>query len=268
MYAGTTFRDNSGNIVGVHQRIDKVARHSLKGHLKNGFPTTKHILHFEGQNGPDGIKSKSPSKDEPWHFIDPHNPKDRALVQMITDHSVNLTHALKHHDDERAAFEAAWLAHTIVDGLTPAHHYPLADKIEELWGKPHHERTTRRDKVMAHGKTRAATVRNNWQYWGTGGIFAAHLLFEWGVAATIATMPLKKELHTAEKERVLKLGIESIFLEALYDIDSLHLYEEFGRKGWNHHLASHTRKILVPRIIQTVALAWYAAAVAAEEAEK
>ena len=99
-------------------------------------PTTREILHFEGNNGPDGIKRKSPSVDEPWHYIDPANPNDRALAGMINDHYVNLVQALRDANRVRAAFEAAWMAHAITDGLTPAHHYPLSDKIEELWGKP------------------------------------------------------------------------------------------------------------------------------------
>lgn len=54
------------------------------------------ILHFEGNNGPDGIKRKSPSQDEPWHFIDPTRADDRELIDMILDHHHNLVDALRH----------------------------------------------------------------------------------------------------------------------------------------------------------------------------
>src|SRR6478752_7324043 len=137
MYSGTTFRTKSGRVMGVHQRIDRVAHRHIKRLVRHEemFPTTLEVLHFEGLNGPDGIKRKSPAKDEPWHYIDPADPTDRAIVGMINDHIFNLSEALKEKNDARASFEAAWLAHAIVDGLTPAHHYPLEEKLEELRGE-------------------------------------------------------------------------------------------------------------------------------------
>ncbi len=76
MYAGTTLRTKSGRLGGTHQQIDRLARKRLAEIAPNyWFPDIKQILHFEGKNGPDGIKRKSPGVDEPWHFIDPHNPQ-------------------------------------------------------------------------------------------------------------------------------------------------------------------------------------------------
>jgi hypothetical protein len=263
MYAGTTFRRDSGRIVGVHQRIDRVSRRLLKKMLPSGviFPSIRQILHFEGMNGPDGIKRKSPSKDEPWHYIDPAKLDDRGLIIHINDHMFNLTNALKSRNEQRAAFEAAWLAHSIVDGLTPAHHYPLNDKIEELWGVPHTERLTKRDKTIIKGINRRDTLSKNWQYWGFGGVFSAHLAFELGVASTIAGIrfndsgPSVLDIRRLEKE-----GFESIFLASLHKIYNLKMYDEFGEKGWTRRLANQTRKTLVPEIIKIVCLAWYNAA--------
>ena len=105
---------------------------------------------------------------------------------MIAGHIFNLRQALRANNTQRAAFEAAWLAHAVVDGLTPAHHYPLDDKIEELWGKPHDERLTIKDKNFIKGTSRRDTFAKNWEYWGAGGVFTAHFMFEWGVASVIA----------------------------------------------------------------------------------
>ena len=167
MYSGTTFRDQSGHLVGVHQRIDQLARRDLGQMCSHHvailhFPSSRDILHFEGNNGPDGIKRKSPSVDEPWHYIDPTKPDDRDLVVMILDHHYNLVQALRQNNTVRAAFEAAWMSHAIVDGLTPAHHYPLSDKIEELWGRPKEERLTVLDKNFIHGTTGLDTINKNW----------------------------------------------------------------------------------------------------------
>lgn len=263
MYAGTTFRRDSGRIVGVHQKIDRVARRHLKKVVPEGviFPTIREILHFEGINGPDGIKRKSPSKDEPWHYIDPSKSDDRQLITIINDHMANLTAALGSHNQERASFEAAWLAHAIVDGLTPAHHYPLNDKIEELWGKPHTERLTKKDKTIIKGINRRDTLSKNWQYWGVGGVFSAHLAFELGIASTIAPLrfndayPSRLDIRRVEQD-----GFEAIFLTAMHKIYDLHLFDEFGEKGWTRRLANQSRKVLIPQIIKTVCLAWYSAA--------
>jgi hypothetical protein len=268
MWSGTTFRNSSGTIVGVHQKIDRIARRHVKKHIPAGivFPSSKQILHFEGNNGPDGIKRKSPSKDEPWHYIDPTKPSDKVLIGLINDHVHNLTVALAETNEERAAYEAAWLAHAVVDGLTPAHHFPLAEKIEELWGKPHHERTTVRDKTMIKGANRRDTIAKNWEYWGVGGVFSAHVAFEWGVAAAIAPMKFRDiGLTSARLKDVEKRGFEAVFMDMVHTIYDMNLYETYQQTGWTRALADKTRRTLVPRIARTVALGWYYAAMQAGE---
>lgn len=268
MYAGTTFRKDSGRIVGVHQKIDRVARRHLAKHITQSvpFPHISNILHFEGKNGPDGIKRKSPSKDEPWHYIDPTKPNDRALIEMIHDHLYNLTESLVHDNYERASFEAAWVAHAIVDGLTPAHHYPLSDKIEQLWGKAHHERTTIMDKNIIKGINRRDTFSKNWEYWGSGGVFTAHVAFEMGVASTIAPYSFTESNPNGNDIiRLRQEGFEALFIESVHKIFAMKMYDEFALKGWTRQLANKTKKILVPEIIKIVTLAWYDAAYAAEK---
>lgn len=266
MYAGTTFRRDSGRIIGVHQKIDRVARRQLKKIIPHTafFPTISQILHFEGINGPDGIKRKSPSKDEPWHYIDPTKPDDTGLIVIINNHMANLTKALKDKDEHRAAFEAAWLAHAIVDGLTPAHHYPLSDKIEELWGRPHTERLNKREKTIIKGINARDTLSKNWQYWGIGGVFSAHLAFELGVASTIATQrfsdsyPSKRDIELLGRD-----GFEARFMYSMHKIYQLGMFDEFGASGWTRRLATQTLKVLIPEIITVVCLAWYNAAMTA-----
>lgn len=262
MYAGTTLHNKSGNVVGVHQRIDRVAKRHLIRHIGTHafFPSIKTILYFEGKNGPDGIKSKSPSVDEPWHFISPTAKSDDALITVITDHMHNLTEALQKKDEHRAGFEAAWLSHAIVDGLTPAHQFPLAEKIEELWGKPHSERDSKRDKVMIKGRNHRDTLSKNWKYWGARGIFSAHVGYEMGVASAIAVGSFKNiDIDESDMERIKEEGYVSFFLESLRYIDTLGTYQEFMKTGWSTYLGHVTRRRLAPLIMKNVTLAWYAA---------
>ncbi|MFZ1249875.1 MAG: hypothetical protein WAR37_00270 [Candidatus Microsaccharimonas sp.] len=262
MYSGTTFRHQSGNVVGVHQRIDRVAKRHLI-HLigtHRFFPSIKTILHFEGKNGPDGIKSKSPSQDEPWHYINPEAGADDPLITIIKDHLFNLSLALREQDEVRAGFEAAWLSHAIVDGLTPAHHYPLAEKIEELWGKPHTERMTTVDKILIKGNNKRDMLSKNWQYWGSGGVFTAHFLYEWGVASSIAVGKFKKiGLRDKDIKRIEQEGYIPYFLKSVKLVDELNTYQEFVKTGWSAYLGAITRRRLAPILMRNVTLAWYAA---------
>lgn len=263
MYSGTTFRRSSGNVLGAHQKIDRLARLYIKNSLSKDihFPTVKEILHFEGNNGPDGIKRKSPARDEPWHYFDPTDPTDISLIGMIEDHIYNLAHAMASDNRERAAFEAAWLAHAIVDGLTPAHHYHLSEKIEELWGYPKEMRQSIRDKNIIRGKSRRDTLAKNWQYWGAKGVFTTHFMFEFGFATTIAPLQvINGKPNKDELIRVQSSGVIPFFREAALKIHAMRMYEQFHRSGWTPKLAKQTKQHLAPLIIKTVALSWYYAA--------
>jgi len=258
--------------MGAHQRIDRIARRHLTRVLprKAFFPSVSQILRFEGRDGPDGIKRKSPAKDEPWHYIDPADPDDKQLVDLINDHTVNLEKALGQRDEVRAAFEAAWLAHAIVDGLTPAHHYPLEEKLEQLRGGEGLEtRTSIKDKLVLPGETRRHQLRNNWEFWGAKGVMTTHALFEFGFATTLAPLKLETAIPTQnELVRAKQEGIEPLFLEALQSVHSLKMYETFHKKGWTRSLARQTRRELAPTITRTVVLAWYSASLRAEKKQR
>ncbi len=261
MYAGTTMNGQSGNIVGAHQRIDRIARKHLVVMIPETtyFPSIKEILYFEGNNGPDGVKRKSPSIDEPWHFIDPSKDGDVSIVTMIMNHIENLSAALRDDNRERAAFEAAWLSHAVVDGLTPAHHFPLADKIEELFGKPHHERDGFRDKNIIKGINRRDTLSKNWEYWGSRGIFSSHFMFEWGVAATMVGKRYRSTVTEQDRADVALRGYEAMFYDSLQYVFSLNVYDLFRKSGWNWRVAQIVHRELMPEIHRAVTLAWYAA---------
>lgn len=260
MYSGTTLHTKSGRIGATHQRIDRLARRNLRrlGVSDIDFPAAKDILHFEGKHGPDGIKRKSPGQDEPWHFIDPSNPSDRRLIVDVLDHQANLVAALVKQDMIRASFEAAWLAHAIVDGLTPAHHYPLEEKIEELWGHPKEGRDTLLSKIMVPSGNYRDLFNNNWEYWGAKGVFATHFLFEWGVVSSMSTHRFVDTVPDTEAlARLDAEGYESLFDQAIHRVYDLDMYQEFWKRGWSSRLANHTRRTLIPIIIEQVTLAWY-----------
>lgn len=262
MYSGTTLRSHSGKLLGAHQKFDRVARRGLT-HVagKLPFPPISMILHFEGMNGPDGLKRKSPARDEPWHYYNPVDDSDTVIIDMVADHRVNLIRALRAGNDERAAFEAAWMAHALVDGLTPAHHFPLEETIQQLRGEAKETRTSVFKKVIYPGKTPREMVRNNWYIWGARGAMTTHGVFEWGVATTIKTASFKGAWPNAnDMIRVRDEGIAQLFTEAARRIYSMHMYDTFQRSGWTSRLARQTREELAPVIVRIVTLAWYEAA--------
>jgi hypothetical protein len=265
MYSGTTLRPLTGKMIGAHQKIDRLARASLKKLLDSNdqFPAAKLILHFEGINGPDAIKRKSPAKDEPWHYYSPFDETDTRLINILGDHYDQLVIALQKQDKVRAAFEAAWLAHAIVDGLTPAHHYPYEDKLAEIrGGKGLETRNTLKQKLVMPGTTRREQLKNNWRMWGPKGLLTSHGVFEWGVAVMLA--PLGEKQVTLTKTDISELdkyGMLSLFRRKAKEIAALGLYDVYLRTGWTSMLATLVRRQVVPAITKMVALAWYAAAI-------
>lgn len=248
--------------MGVHQKIDRVARRHIQTLLSETdvFPDSKQILRFEGKNGPDGIKRKSPAVDEPWHFIDPNNPDDTALLDMIDGHIYNLAIALRENNMARASFEAAWMAHAITDGLTPAHHFPLEEKLEELRGEGMETRDSIIKKGLMPGDTLKDKVRNNWQFWGAKGAMTTHLAFEAGVASVIAYKRFSDGMPTAtEREQVARDGFRSYYLADVQRVANLQMYENFIKTGWTTALAMQTNRQLMPLIIRAVVLGWLSA---------
>ncbi len=263
MYSGTTLTKFSGEIMGAHQKIDRVARKHLRTLLPDNrvFPSTRAILHFEGNNGPDGIKRKSPAKDEPWHYFDPFNDTDTQLLDLIDDHYNSLVAELKAANREHAAFEAAWLAHALVDGLTPAHHYPYEEKLIELRGGEGIEsRTSIKEKLMMPGDTVLEKLSNNWKMWGSKGLMTTHGLFELGVATIIAPLTFLDALPTeAELKEARLQGLRKYYIAVAQDIASKKLYEKYYEKGWTPKIALSVRQHLGPTIIRTVAVIWHMA---------
>ena len=252
--------------MGAHQKIDRLARSNLTTLLKRKdavFPSIRQILHFEGVNGPDAIKRKSPARDEPWHYYMPFDENDTALLGLIEGHYDELATALKNKDTVRAAFESAWLAHAIVDGLTPAHHYPYEAKLAELRGGAGREtRDTIRGKILMPGDTRRQQMRNNWVMWGPGGLLMSHGFFEFGVAFIIKPLTARRiPLRPEDIAELREYGLLELFKRKAREVDTLGLYTSYQKYGWTPRLAWRVRTQLMPAIVHTVALAWYAAAI-------
>lgn len=249
--------------MGTHQKIDRVARRHLANLLGESlaFPRIRQILQFEGKNGPDAIKRKSPSKDEPWHYFSPFDDSDQALISLIQDHHNSLIRELKNGNGEKVAFEAAWLAHALVDGLTPAHHYPYEEELVQLsGGVPIEERTTVKKKLIMPGLTRRQQLRNNWHAWGPKGLRTAHGLFEIGVATLIAPLTFSETLPSeADLAKIREIGIAEWFKRSAREIAVMDIYHNYCDKGWTPKLAYQIRHRLGPILVQNVTLAWYSA---------
>ncbi len=253
----------SGRLIGTHQKLDKAARQLLGRNLLVGknFPTITEILRFEGMQGPDGLKRKSPGVDEPEHFIIPEDD-DGTLAQYMDDHYYNLVQALKKGDRIRASFEAAWLAHVITDGLTPAHHYPFREVRDELVGDADYVKIFG---IELKGVTRrgsfAETMRTNWLYFGAGGLMTKHIAYEYGVAYIITPVPLKHLIpKDFTKQDAENADYKKAFYESLERINNLKMYEHFLKNGWTTELAVQTREVLIPEIVRAITLAWASAA--------
>jgi hypothetical protein len=270
MYSGTTFRKDSGRIIGVHQKIDRASRRHLDSIVPKsfGFPGIRSILHFEGKNGPDGIKLKSPNKDELRHFINPSDSSDRDILDIINGHVMNLTKALDNRDEIKASFEAAWLAHAVVDGLTPAHHHKPSDQERKSLLDIGRRFLSKNSKETIQEMNKRKALVKKWEYWGTRGVMS-HIMFEWGVASVIAPDNFDNCGPTDyDIEQLKKRGFEEVFLDAVQIVDRMRMFEEYKKTGWTHQLGVKTRRELLPLIIKTVTLAWYQAIISSKRYNK
>jgi hypothetical protein len=91
-------------------------------------------------------------------------------------------------------------------------------------------------------------------------------MFEAGVATTIKGLKFEEAKPSAnDLIRLKQEGFEALFLEALHYVAALDMYGQFKKRGWTRSMATTTRRQLMPRVIETVILAWYAAYGAALE---
>lgn len=263
MYSGSTLTNVSGNFMGAHQKIDRVSRRALGDLLSSNrrFPSRKLLLHFEGKNGPDSAKAKLDGENAPWHFYDPFDPDDGLLIEQIEAHFERLVGNLKERNNERAAFEASWLAHALVDGLTPAHHYPFEAELERLRGEGKETRTTVFKKVVIPADTKRELFAKNWEMWGAKGLFTTHAMFEWGAAMVMAPMSSMIARPTRyDLKKIEQIGLTEYFKRIAREVALLDMYEQFYKRGWTPKLAKTVRLELAPRMARTVTLAWYLAA--------
>ena len=198
------------------------------------------------------------------HFIIPEDD-DGQLLEYISNHHYNLVQALRAGNQTRAAFEAAWLAHAITDGLTPAHHVPLSDYKEQLMTNKEFVKVFGAPiKGIMHGKNFLQTARHNWLYWGAGGGMSRHIAFEYGLAVMATALPLKRLSPKNFKVSMAEpVDLRREFYRSLDQIVKLDMYSRFKREGWTAALAIDAQEVLFPTVVRTVTLAWLSAAQAA-----
>lgn len=259
MYSGFITHKNVIKRLGVHQRFDMTAYDMLEPYLVPGrFPTLKDILHFEGYNGPDGLKVKSPGVAEPSHLYNPADDTGEVPIH-IARHYEHLVESLVRQDQIRAAFEASWLAHFICDGLTPAHHFPLDERIKDL-----HD--DERD-ALERGDLASALARwrRRWATWGGKGLLSTHFNFEMGIAFTFLTYPVRGQLDEPLIIRARQLGPTAFFKVEAKEVAELNLYERFYRQGWNADIAATVKNVIAPKAATAIAAIWLLAILEAEQ---
>ena len=255
----------------AHQTLDKIAYAKFRRELPDAwFPKLNDILHFEGGRGPDSTKFKnSVTTQQPWHFIDPFNQSDTQLAKTVDQHYKNLVQALRKQDTVKASFEAAWLAHAVVDGLTPAHHYPYEAALSEIRGDAdYNNRTSTVKRIIVPGEDLYATIIQSLRLVGPKGLLTTHTTFEAGAYILLKIRRSRRKLSKkarAHQADLKSMGAAQFFLAEARRVAAWNLYDEFLRLGWTPRLARKVSHRLLPTMSNDVALIWLAAA---EEAAK
>ncbi|MDR0397879.1 MAG: hypothetical protein LBH36_01695 [Candidatus Nomurabacteria bacterium] len=263
MFSRYIFPDKKTEKAATHQRLDRAARRQIARHLPKGlcFPTAKEIIHFEGMNGPDGLASKKGAYiDEPYQFIPPDFSDTRLLV-CVKNHLYNLHEATKADNRVRMSFEAAWMAHMIVDGLSPPHHQPLKEQLRELDNRELSELKSRISRIITPGTNMKEFFELNWKRMGPRGVGTNHVMFEAGVDFLLmpyTTKQLVTSLHCEDIKRAKNGEYISMFKKSVEYIDSYQMFERYERDGWTEALAHDVRDVMVPEMIKMISLGWLA----------
>ena len=245
MYSGFVTAQKSVARLGTHQKFDREARRLIQHYLKAGrFPDTKTILYFEGYGGPDGLKVKGnyPAS----HFYDPIKDVGE-LPERINSHFKHLVGDLRDRDVIRAGFEAAWMAHYITDGLTPAHHFSDAEVARQL---------AEAETYLRKQRARLDVI----------SFFSTHFNFEMGVVTALLGNRRATEFDEMMLSRATKLGPVEFFKEEARKIAELKVYEQFSATGWSKDLLRLVREQIAPRIPQVIATIWLMAYLEASKA--
>ena len=248
----------------AHQKLDRVAYRHLKSLLPADvfFPPIRQLLHFEAGQGPDNTKLKQLHGQQPWHFVNPFDPKDTDLHDQIREHYDRLVRALRQQDDVRSAFEAAWLAHALVDGLTPAHHFPYEAELALIRGGE--DRDTRKGLIgrgFVKGDTLTKSVLQSMKLVGPKGLLTTHAMFEAGAWAIIRPLRFNKAVPSPDDLKwVTQDGVVAVFKQLAREVAEFNMYTRFFALGWTQPVSRDVRKELAPRMIRMITMAWYAAA--------
>jgi hypothetical protein len=257
MYSGFVSPHKTITRIGIHQRFDSAAYRMIEPLLPPDFlPPLAEILEFEGFNGPDGLKVKSPGVNEPSHLYDPATDTGQvpANIQMHFD---NLVLALKAKDEVRASFEAAWMCHYVCDGLTPAHHWPLEEALAEADAPP---------LVLPVGdnaKRFSAQIKKQWLIWGAKGHLSTHHNFELGIVFALAAVTIKGKFDLAELQQARADGPVDYFKRQARHVAELDLYGKFYKHGWTTEIAKGIKNVIAPVSARTIGLILLLAAEAA-----
>lgn len=250
MYSGFVTHKNVVQRIGIHQRFDIAAYKMILPYLPEGFfPSMKDIVDFEGYNGPDGLKVKSPKQSEPSHLYDPVTDTGEVPLH-ISNHYAKLVECLKSGDLVRGAFEASWMAHYIGDGLTPAHHWPLEEKIAEaVLQEKEAAKAGDVNKLLLKAK-------KNWAVWGMKGHLSTHFNFEMGIAFALLIYPIRGKFRTEDLARARRLGYLEYFKDQARDVATLNLYERFYKQGWNSDIAAVVKNRIAPMTAEAIGIIW------------
>jgi len=253
-------------ILHAHQKVDRVAYQHLIALLDpkiNPPISIDEILYFEGSRGPDAAKLKKGVTESPWHFYQPYGINS-IFLKVVTDHYDRLVEQIVAGNKEHAAFEAAWLAHALVDGLTPAHQYPYEKELASIRNSDKKTRCNISSHLLVHTDSAKESLKRSFKLIGPRGLLTTHTGFEAGASSIILSLNLAKALPDNTDLKLLEsTSFIDIFERYARQIEHFKMYDRFYRRGWTQALARDMRLEVAPRMVRMVTLAWYSAFVSA-----
>jgi len=173
----------------------------------------------------------------------------------------NLHSAIVKKDTIRAAFEAAWGSHLVIDGLTPSHHQPYWEQVGLLSDKDRAKINSRLKRIFLSGESVPKILKNNWSLVGPKGIGTNHILFEAGIESLLLyTTPsrLATSLSSKDQKYLQKHSFWPYYLKSVREIASFDFFDRYQKKGWSTDLAEDVGTYLIPAAVKMTTAFWYA----------
>ncbi|MBI2416042.1 MAG: hypothetical protein HYV33_05290 [Candidatus Kerfeldbacteria bacterium] len=229
-------------VTGTHCSVNYQAAQVVSNQASiEKFPHWSLINTYEGMNGVDGLWLNEKILSS-FSTYNPDTNQGNGIAAIIEQ--FDLLAAVPQRSLADVAKYSAYLSHIVTDIYTPPHqHGQLIEPRQRRW----------------YGLW---PIRDDWQeghQWG-------HTKFEWMALLRLLTKSFRRGrlnkslIRQWQRTSDSRIVLQTFFQQQTKAVRRLNIYPEYLRLGWTKRIDISMRRVVIPRIVSTVATLWYLAA--------